>query len=90
MHHGTARITTRWQETVAGILDVSRMLVQAKAEVGHGNWLNLVAELPFGESTARRLLAVGALLVPLSGEVTGAFATHVAETVAFQVLSRAA
>jgi hypothetical protein len=35
---------------VAGILDVSRMLVDAKKNVGHGNWLKLVAQLPFGVS----------------------------------------
>ena len=54
-----ARLTARWQDTVAGILDVSRMLVDAKAEVGHGGWLKLVARLPFGERTARRLIAIG-------------------------------
>jgi hypothetical protein len=50
-----ARITARWQDSVEAILDVGRMLIQAQAEVGHGNWLRLIEKLPFGESTAQKL-----------------------------------
>jgi hypothetical protein len=50
-----ARITARWQDSVEAILDVGRMLIQAQADVGHGNWLRLVEKLPFGESTAQKL-----------------------------------
>jgi hypothetical protein len=54
-----ARITARWQDSVEAILDVGQMLVEAKAQVGHGSWLELVGKLPFSERTAERLMAIG-------------------------------
>ena len=47
-----------WQNAVESIVETGRRLIEAKARVGHGRWLDTVALLPFGDSTARKLMAV--------------------------------
>jgi N6-adenosine-specific RNA methylase IME4 len=54
-----AIITARWQDSVEAILDVGRMLLRAKSKTPSGSWLELIAKLPFGESTAEKLISVG-------------------------------
>jgi N6-adenosine-specific RNA methylase IME4 len=54
-------INARWQDSVDAIIDVGRLLMQAKHElVRHGQWLKLFEnkELPFGERTAQMLMRV--------------------------------
>jgi hypothetical protein len=47
-----------WQVAVASIVTTGTLLNEAKANVDHGDWLKLVEELPFGEDTAQRLMAI--------------------------------
>jgi len=53
-------IQTEWQKSIEGVLNVARHLVEAKEAVEHGRWGEVVENLPFGESAARRLMAIGA------------------------------
>lgn len=52
-----SRISARWQDSVAAILDVGRMLIDAKADLARGQWLKMFEEreVPFGERTAQML-----------------------------------
>ncbi|MDU8946116.1 DUF3102 domain-containing protein [Ovoidimarina sediminis] len=56
-------IRARWQDSVDAILDVGRMLTEAKANLPHGQFGRLFAEdnperLPFTDATARKLMAI--------------------------------
>lgn len=55
-----ARISARWQDSVEAIIDTGRLLADAKRALGHGHWLAMFQnkEVPFDESTARRLMIV--------------------------------
>ena len=53
-----ARIRARWASTVAGIFDVGRLLIHAKAALGHGEWQTMCARLPFERRTAAKLMAI--------------------------------
>lgn len=50
------RICSRWQDSVIAIIDVGRILIQAKEDLAHGEWLPMVEKLPFAENTAQRLM----------------------------------
>jgi hypothetical protein len=57
------RIRARWQDTVSAVLEVGQMLIQAKAEVGHGAWGFMFSgdnpqRLPFKSTTAKMLMAI--------------------------------
>lgn len=52
-------VSQAWQNAVESIVETGRRLIEAKARVGHGRWLDTVALLPFGERTAQRLMMVG-------------------------------
>lgn len=58
-----ARIRARWQDTVEAIIDVGRMLVEAKANTPHGAWQWMFSDtnplaLPFSWRTANCLMQV--------------------------------
>lgn len=44
---------------VEGIVSAGRELVEAKAEVAHGEWLPLLEETGIDQGTARRLMSIG-------------------------------
>jgi hypothetical protein len=53
------RITAAWQKTVANIVETGRLLIEAKDDIGHGGFQVMIrAELPFGPSTAQRLMQI--------------------------------
>jgi len=41
-------ITARWQDSVWAIVEVARMLIQAKEALEHGEFLEMVEDLPLG------------------------------------------
>lgn len=60
------RIRKKLGESAQNVIDAGRLLIEAKAKVGHGNFERMFADhddpvsdpLPFGGRTARRLMAV--------------------------------
>ena len=53
------RITTAWQKSVESIIETGRLLIEAKAELPHGEFENMINEkLPFGSRTAQRLMKI--------------------------------
>ncbi len=53
------RIAERWRASVEAIIDVGRLLNQAKASLAHGEFGRMIeASLPFSASTAQRLMAI--------------------------------
>ena len=44
---------------VEGIVGAGRELIEAKAEVAHGEWLPMLAEIGINERVARRLMSIG-------------------------------
>ena len=53
-----AWVTEAWQGAVESIVETGRRLAEAKIRVGHGNWLPTVAQLPFNERTAQKLMEI--------------------------------
>jgi hypothetical protein len=54
-----ARISERWRASVEAIIDVGRLLGEAKASLPHGAFgLMIERDLPFSASTAQRLMAI--------------------------------
>jgi hypothetical protein len=52
-------IAQAWQKTTASIIETGRLLIDAKAELAHGEWISMVdADLPFGKSTAEKLMKI--------------------------------
>lgn len=52
-------ITRRWSDAVQGIVGCGRALIEAKAELGHGDFTSMVEELlPFSSATARKLMTI--------------------------------
>jgi Protein of unknown function (DUF3102) len=55
-----ARITECWRSSVEGILRTGRLLIEAKANLPFGEFGRMIeSDLPFGERTAQRLMAIG-------------------------------
>ena len=55
------RITDAWQNQVPSIFEVGSLLEAAKAELKHGEWIAMIkGELPFGRSTANKLMKIAA------------------------------
>ena len=53
------RPTRRWQDTVWGIVEVGKLLIQAKDALEHGEFLKMFkGDIPFREDTAQRLMAI--------------------------------
>lgn len=52
------RITEHWSRSVASLVAAGRDLCAAKASLGHGTWLQMVAQLPFGVRTAQFLVRI--------------------------------
>lgn len=54
------RISERWKDSVGAIIEAGRLLMDAKRTLGHGNFLKMFEnkEVPFGDSTARKLMAI--------------------------------
>lgn len=58
-HVWAARITACWRASVEAILEVGRLLTAAKDALPHGAFGSMIeSELPFGSSTAQRLMAI--------------------------------
>src|SRR5208337_2429769 len=56
-----AHITACWRASVKAIFEVGRLLTTAKEALPHGEFLTMVeSSLPFGASTAQRLMAIAA------------------------------
>lgn len=56
-----ARITTTYRRSVEAIIETGRLIAEAKLALDHGEFLSMVAnDLPFGASTAARLMKVAA------------------------------
>jgi N6-adenosine-specific RNA methylase IME4 len=56
-----AKIGDAWRSSVAGILEAGRLTAEAKEAMPHGEFEAMVEhDLPFGPSTARRLMIVAA------------------------------
>lgn len=53
-----AYVAEPWQNAVESIVETGRRLIEAKQHVGHGNWLDAVALMPFGERAARALMQI--------------------------------
>lgn len=51
-------IRDAWQKAVDSIVETGRRLIDARDRVGHGNWMALIDLLPFGDSTARKLMQI--------------------------------
>lgn len=53
-------ITKRWQDTVWGIVEVGKLLIQAKDALEHGEFLEMVeGDLPFGPRAGQFLMLIG-------------------------------
>ena len=53
------RICSRWQDSVGAIIDVGRLLIEAKEDLAHGEFLPMCqTKLPFGEDTAGCLMRI--------------------------------
>lgn len=51
-------VSDSWRNAVDSIIETGRRLIEAKQRVGHGNWLDAVELMPFGDSAARKLMQV--------------------------------
>jgi hypothetical protein len=65
--YAAEHVIASWRDAVESIIETGRRLIEAKARVGHGHWQDTVALLPFGDSTARKLMQIAAQLPP--GEI---------------------
>lgn len=90
LHVVTGRTPEQWAnvirvhlgQTVAGIVQVGRDLIEAKADLAHGEWLPMLAQAGIEDSTARRFMAIArhpvladrgnATILP-SGDVTSLY-----------------
>jgi hypothetical protein len=55
----TKLITDAWQSTVDGIIKTGELLVEAKEDLDHGEWIPMIEEdLPFHRNTATRLMRI--------------------------------
>jgi hypothetical protein len=53
------RIATSWQKCVEGIVETGKLLIEAKADLGHGRFEDMVLlKLPFDPRTARMLMSI--------------------------------
>jgi hypothetical protein len=53
------KISAAWQKSVESIIETGLLLIDAKAELEHGHFLEMLeSELPFGPNTAQRLMII--------------------------------
>jgi N6-adenosine-specific RNA methylase IME4 len=53
------KISARWHKTRQGAIEVGRLLIEAKAQLGHGSFTAMIeADLPFGARTAQNLMKI--------------------------------
>ena len=52
------QISATWQKAAESIIETGTLLIEAKAKLKHGQWGGMVASLPFGHSTANKLMAI--------------------------------
>ena len=53
------KISARWHKTQQGVIEVGRLLIEAKAQLGHGSFTAMIeANLPFGARTAQNLMKI--------------------------------
>jgi hypothetical protein len=54
------QISARWQDAAQAIIDVGRLLIEAKAALDHGQWGEMfrAKHVPFSQSTANKLMAI--------------------------------
>lgn len=53
------KIRAAWQSSFDGIMECGRLLTKAKAQLDHGQWLQMIeSELPFKADTAQRLMKI--------------------------------
>ncbi|MBF0605713.1 MAG: DUF3102 domain-containing protein, partial [Nitrospirae bacterium] len=53
------RIETGWQKSIDAIFEVGRLLIESKERLGHGLFVQMIAnELPFNDATARKLMII--------------------------------
>jgi Protein of unknown function (DUF3102) len=61
-------ISAAWQKGVASIIETGSRLIEAKAEIDHGEFLAMIQlKLPFGRRTAHRLMTIAADSVLANG-----------------------
>jgi hypothetical protein len=54
-------ITIAWQKQLPSIFEVASLLKSARAELRRGDWAKMIkVDLPFGQSTANKLMKIGA------------------------------
>lgn len=51
-------ISAEWRKAAASIIRTGELLLEAKQSVRHGEWGDVVDSLPFGHSTANKLMAI--------------------------------
>lgn len=57
--HWAKRIHGSWQKAVESIIETGKLLIEAKAELDHGEFTRMIEDrLPFGPRTAERLMAI--------------------------------
>jgi hypothetical protein len=60
-HDWHTRIIEAWRRSIDAIFRTGDLLVEAKAELGHGEFINMIrTQLPFRERTAQRLMQIAA------------------------------
>jgi hypothetical protein len=60
-HDWHTRIIDAWRKSTDAIFRTGDLLIEAKAELGHGEFINMVrTQLPFRERTAQRLMQISA------------------------------
>lgn len=53
------RINAAWRRSLESIIETGRLLMDAKAQLKHGHWQNLIdSQLDFSADTAQRLMAI--------------------------------
>jgi len=58
-HHHAKLIKTAWQKSVAAIVETDQLLIDAKEDLEHGQFIAMVKDdLPFGERTAQYLMSI--------------------------------
>jgi hypothetical protein len=52
------RISAAWRKVATHTIETGRLLIEAKGELAHGEWLEMRKRLPFGRSVTERLMAI--------------------------------
>lgn len=56
--HAAEYVSEPWRRGVESFIQTGQRLIEAKARVGHGNWLPTLDLLPFDHTVAKRLMQV--------------------------------